>query len=160
MTRMTALTAASLHLVALGLGLGAVLHRGTALREVPDARTLQRVFRADALWGLAAVLWIATGAWRYLAGMEKSVEYYHGNSWFLTKMALLALVLALEILPMATLMRWRLAIRRGGSPGVVAVPGTARLLATISHVQALLVVAMVFAASAMARGYDWPLPAF
>jgi uncharacterized membrane protein len=35
----------------------------------------------------------------------------------------------------------------------VAVPGTARAIATISHVQALLVVVMVFAAAAMARGY-------
>lgn len=145
---------ASLHLIALGLGLGAVINRGSALREVPDARSLQRVFRADTLWGIAAVLWIATGLWRYLSAIEKGAAYYNANHFFLAKMGLLAAVLVLEIWPMATLIRWRIAIRRGGSPGVVAVPGTARMVATISHVQALLVALMIFAAVAMARGFD------
>ena len=145
---------AGLHLIALGLGLGAVINRGTALREVPDPRTLRRAFRADALWGIAAVLWIATGVARYLLGIEKNTEYYNANYFFLTKMTLFLLIVVLEIWPMATLIRWRLAIRRGGSPGVVAVPGTARIMATISHVQALLIVVMVFAAVAMARGYN------
>lgn len=145
---------AGLHLIALGLGLGAVINRGTALREVPDARSLRRVFRADTLWGIAALIWIVTGLWRYLPGIEKSTAYYNANYFFLAKMALLAAILVLELWPMATLIRWRVAIRRGGSPSVVAVPGTARILATISHVQALLVMLMVFAAVAMARGYD------
>lgn len=151
---MLQVTLAALHLVALGLGFGAVLHRGTALREVPDARSVRRVFRADTLWGIAAVLWVATGAWRYLPAVEKSPIYYNANDFFLAKMALFGLIVALEVWPMTTLLRWRLAIRRGGSPAVVAVPGTARVIATISHVQALLLVLMVFTAVAMARGYD------
>lgn len=148
------LTLATFHLVALGLGLGAVLNRGTALREVPDTRSLHRVFRADTLWGVAAALWIGTGVWRYLSEIDKSIGYYNANSFFLTKMALLALIAVLEIWPMATLIRWRVAMRRGASASVVAVPGTARLMATVSHLQALLVVFMVFAAVAMARGYN------
>lgn len=151
---MLQITLAGFHLIALGLGLGAVIQRGAALREVPDARSLRRVFRADALWGVAALLWIVTGVWRYLPGVEKSMVYYNGNHFFLTKMALFALVFALEIWPMTTLIRWRLALRRGAAPGVVAVPGRARIMATVSHLQALIVVVMVFAAVAMARGYD------
>lgn len=146
---------AGFHLIALGLGLGAVLNRGSALREIPDALSLHRVFRADTIWGIAALLWIGTGVPRYLLGIEKSTAYYNGNYFFLAKMALLLLILVLEIWPMVTLIRWRAAIRRGGSAGVVAVPGTARIIATISHVQALLVVLMVFAAVAMARGYNF-----
>ena len=148
------LALASLHLIALGIGLGAVINRGAALREVPDERSLRRVFRADTLWGIAAMLWIGTGLWRYLGEVDKTVAYYNGNYFFLAKMTLLALILALEIWPMVMLVRWRMAIRRGGSAGVIAVPGTARILATISHLQALLVVFMVFAAAAMARGYQ------
>lgn len=147
-------TLAGLHLIALGLGLGAVIQRGTALREVPDARSLRRVFRADTLWGIAALLWVATGLWRYLLGIEKSVAYYNGNHLFLAKMALFAVVVVLEIWPMALLIRWRIALRRGAAAGVVAVPGTARIVATISHLQALLVVLIVFTAVAMARGYN------
>jgi putative membrane protein len=54
---------------------------------------------------------------------------------------------------MITLIRWRAAIGRGGLPETVVSQSSARTIATISHVQALLVVLMVFAAVAMARGY-------
>jgi len=140
--------AASLHLLALGIGLGAVWARGRALRSSLDAGTLRQVFFADTLWGLAAVLWISTGLWRLLAGLEKGTGYYLQNHLFLTKMALLALVLLLEIRPMITLIRWRKTVSRGEAPDTRAAP----LLARISFVQAWLIVLMVFAAAGMARG--------
>jgi putative membrane protein len=140
--------AASLHILALGIGLGAVWARGRALRSSLDAGTLRQVFYADTLWGLAAVLWISTGLWRLLAGLEKGTGYYLQNHIFLTKMALLALVLVLEIRPMITLIRWRRAVSRREAPDTRAAP----MLAHISFVQAALIVLMVFAAAAMARG--------
>lgn len=145
---------AGLHLLALGLGLGAVINRGSALREIPDALSLRRAFRADTLWGIAGLLWVATGVTRYALEISKSVAYYNSNYFFLAKMGMLALIIVLEIGPMITLIRWRVAVRRGASAGVVAVPGTAHLIATVSHLQALLIVVMVFAAAAMARGYN------
>jgi putative membrane protein len=140
--------AASFHLLALGIGLGAVWARGRALRSSLDAGTLRQVFLADTLWGLAAVLWISTGLWRLLAGLEKGTGYYLQNQLFLTKMALLALVLLLEIRPMITLIRWRRTVSRGEAPDTRAAP----LLARISFVQAWLIGLMVFAAAGMARG--------
>ena len=113
-----------------------------------DAETLRQVFYADSLWGLAAVLWISTGLWRLLAGLEKGTGYYLQNHIFLTKMALLALVLLLEIRPMITLIRWRRAVARREAPDTRAAP----MLARISFVQAGLIMLMVFAAAAMARG--------
>src|SRR5687767_10131511 len=94
---------ATLHLLALGIGLGAVWARGRALRSVLDSEALQRVFRADALWGGAAALWIGTGVWRLLAGLEKPTGYYFANHVFLTKMGLLLLILLLEISAVRTL---------------------------------------------------------
>jgi putative membrane protein len=140
--------AASFHLLALGIGLGAVWARGRALRLPLDPATLRRVFLADTLWGLAAVLWISTGLWRLLAGLEKGTGYYLQNHLFLSKMALLALILLLELRPMVTLIRWRSAVSRGQTPDTRAAPS----LAWTSFVQAGLVVLMVFAATAMARG--------
>jgi putative membrane protein len=140
--------AASLHLLALGIGLGAVWARGRALRSSLGAGNLRQVFFADTFWGLAAVLWISTGLWRLLAGLEKGTGYYLQNHLFLTKMALLGLVLLLEIRPMITLIRWRMTVSRGEAPDTRAAP----LLARISFVQAWLIVLMVFAAAAMARG--------
>ncbi len=144
---------AGLHLVALGLGLGAVLARGAALRDELDATSLRRAFRADTMWGIAAALWISTGLWRALAETEKSLGYYLSNHVFLGKMAMLGVILLLEMGAMAALIRWRRALARGVPPAEVADPAVARRIATISHVQALLVVMMVFAAVAMARGY-------
>jgi putative membrane protein len=141
-------TLAALHLLALGIGLGAVWARGMNLRSALTAADLRRVFRADNAWGLAAVLWISTGLWRWLAGLEKTTAYYLHNHVFLTKMALFLLILALEISPMLTLIRWR-RLTAAGQP--VDTRG-ARRMATISFLQAGLVVLMVFAATAMARG--------
>jgi putative membrane protein len=139
---------ATVHLLALGIGLGAVWIRGRGLKSALTPADLRRVFSADNTWGLAAVLWISTGLWRLLGGVEKSTAYYLHNHIFLTKMGLFLLILILEIWPMATLIRWRKRIARGELPDTRAAP----LLARISLVQAGLIVLMVFAAAGMARG--------
>ena len=150
---MLRLTLAALHLIALGLGLGAVLARGTALREALAPGALRRAFRADMTWGIAFLVWLVTGLWRLFGETEKSVGYYMTNHAFFAKMGFLLLVLVLEVWPMITLIRWRVALGRGAMPEHTVDIGAARRIATISHVQALLVVLMVFAAAAMARGY-------
>ncbi|MEO8334420.1 MAG: DUF2214 family protein [bacterium] len=150
---MLRITLAVLHLLALGIGFGAVINRGRALLESPSDASLGRVFRDDALWGIAAGLWIATGLWRLLAGTEKATSYYVSNHVFYAKMGLFVLIFALELWPMITLIRWRGARRRGQPAQVVALSGVARRIASISFVQAVLVVGMVVAAVMMARGY-------
>jgi putative membrane protein len=71
---------------------------------------------------------------------------------FLTKMGLLLLILLLEIRPMVTLIRWR----RASATGQSFDTGSAHNMARISFFQAVLVVLMVFAATAMARGIGVP----
>ncbi|MEP7244959.1 MAG: DUF2214 family protein [Gammaproteobacteria bacterium] len=144
---------ASFHLLALGLGLGAVLTRGNALRETITADSLRRAFRADNLWAAAAFLWIGTGLWRLFGALEKPTPYYLANHLFITKMALFVSVFALEVMPIMVLIRWRKALASGASPSTFAESHTAKQIAALSHVQALLVVLMIFAAAAMARGY-------
>jgi putative membrane protein len=141
--------AASFHLLALGIGLGGVWCRGRALGGPLDQAGLRRVFQADAAWGIAAMLWVGTGLWRLLAGLEKSTGYYLQNHVFMAKMALFLLVVVLEVWPMMTLIRWRRRVAAGQQPDVHTAPALAR----ISYLQAGLVVLIVFAATAMARGY-------
>ena len=141
---------AAIHLIALGLGLGAVIARGTALREGSSA--LRRAFRADTTWGIAAALWLITGLWRLLGETEKSTTYYMRNSLFITKMGLFVLILLLELWPMIMLVRWRRALKRRSAESVID-QGAARRMALISHVEAFLIVLMVIAAAAMARGH-------
>ena len=122
--------------------------RGRALQSGLDRDGLRRVFLADGLWGAAAALWIGTGVWRLLAGLEKPTGYYLANHVFLTKMGLLLVILALEISPMLTLVRWRRLVRLGQPLDI----SSARRMGTISFIQAWLIVLMVLAATAMARG--------
>jgi putative membrane protein len=141
-----------LHLLGLGIGLGAVWARARALRGPFDTAGLRRVFHADGWWGIAAVIWIGTGLVRVIAGLEKGTDYYLRNHVFWGKMALLLVILLLEIGPAVTLMRWRAQVARGGQPDT----GLAGRFARISYVQAVLVLLMVLAATAMARGIGPP----
>ena len=139
---------AVLHLVGLGVGLGAVWARARALRGPLDRSGLQRVFYADGWWGAAAAIWIGTGLVRVIAGLEKSMDYYLQNHVFWGKMALLLGILVLEVSPIVTLARWRIQLRRGETPDT----RLAGRLANISYLQVVLVLLMVLAATAMARG--------
>jgi putative membrane protein len=143
---------AALHLIALGIGLGAVWARANALSRPLDRAAMVRAFTADTWWGVAAALWIATGLWRLFAGTEKATRYYMHNDFFFTKMTFLVIILLLEVGPMITLIRWRQIAGRGTSAWNPN-PAAARRIARISYIEAALVVAMVFAAVAMARGY-------
>jgi len=143
---------AAVHLLALGVGLGAVWARGQALRHQLDPAGLRRVFYADSWWGISALLWIGTGLVRAFGGLEKGSAYYLGNHLFWAKMSLLVLILLLELRPMIALVRWRIALARGTQPDTRSAAAFAR----ISFVQAVLVTLMVLAATAMARGYGVP----
>lgn len=144
---------AAIHLLALGLGLGAVIARGTALRESPSNAALRRAFRSDSTWGIAAVLWISTGLWRLLAGIEKPTAYYLANPVFHAKIGLFVLILILESWPMITLIRWRRSFGAGESAErLMASSGAGRRIAMLSHIEAFVVVLMVFVATALARG--------
>ena len=146
------------HLLALGIGMGAIYARARAMNAVgraPDA--LRRASTADAWWGVAALLWITTGLWRALAGTEKASGYYWNNHVFYAKMGLFALVFLLELWPMITLVGWRRRLRADGGVSFVAADASvatrARRIARISDVQLLLLVGIVTAAVMMARGY-------
>jgi putative membrane protein len=140
---------AATHLIALGIGLGAVWARSRALADSVDAAGLRRVFAADTWWGVAAFLWIGTGLLRAFAGFEKGAAYYLHNRLFWIKMGLLAVILVLELRPMVLLIRWRQRLARGEPVDAGPAPG----LAAVSAAQAVIVLLMVLAATAMARGF-------
>jgi putative membrane protein len=139
---------ASLHLLAFGIGLGAVSVRGRILRGPLDGAALSRLFLADNLWGLSGILFLGTGLWRLLGGLEKGTDYYLHQPLFHAKMALFLLILVLEIRPAVLLLRWRGAHRRGLPADTAAARGLARL----SHIQAGVLLVMLVLATAIARG--------
>ena len=143
----------ALHLLALALGFGAVFARGLRLRDLrrapADAGILPRLFQADNAWGIAALLWIATGLARAFGRIEKQPDFYLRNGFFWVKMGLFALVFALEIRPMMTFMRWRRERARGREP----VAGTnLDALITLNNAEVVIIVVIPFTAALMARG--------
>jgi len=139
---------AAMHLLALGIGLGAVYVRAKALSGRIDTDKVRAALAADAWWALAAILWVGSGLWRLFGSIEKDTAYYMGNHVFWTKMVLFVGILLMEIRPMMTLARWRRELARGIPPNT----SNAHRISRLSYAQAVLVVLMVLAATAMARG--------
>src|SRR2546425_4865242 len=139
----------ALHVLALAIGLPGVFLRGRALKRTLDAEGLRRLFAADNVWGLAALLWIVTGLLRAFGGLEKGTQFYLNSRLFWLKMALFAGVLVLEAWPMVTFIRWRVQRSRGEAPDT----SRARVFYVLNHAEMGLVVAIVFVASFMARGF-------
>ena len=145
---MVAAIVSALHLLALAIGLPSVYLRGRALKTPLDADGLKRLFAADSMWGIAALLWIATGLLRAFGGLEKGTQFYVTSPLFWVKMTLFVLIILLEIWPMVTFIGWRVVLGRGNQPNT----SRARELYLVNHIEMALVVLMVFVASFMARG--------
>jgi len=137
----------AVHVLTLGLGLTAVVIRGQALGGPLDAAGWKRLLAADAAWGIAAALWIATGFARVFWG-GKDPDFYWSNGFFWVKLALFGLVFALEMTPMLAFIRVRRALASGAPPPAIPVDRFRR----INTLETALVVAIPFAAAFMARG--------
>jgi len=137
----------AVHMLTLALGLGAIVARGRALAGTLDEAGWKRLLAADNAWGVAALLWIASGLGRVFYGGKETVFYWR-NGFFWMKMALFGMVFALELAPMITFIRVRAARGRGARlPGIPV-----ETFRRINAAETALVIAIVFAAAFMARG--------
>jgi putative membrane protein len=139
----------ALHVLAVALGVSSIYLRGRALKRPLDHDGLSRLFAADNVWGIAALLLLATGLLRAFGGLEKGTHFYLGSRLFWIKMALFLAVILLEIWPMVTFIRWRADRRHGRRPDTTQ----ARALYAVTHAELAIVVLMVFVAAFMARGF-------
>ncbi len=135
----------AIHLLGLGVGLGAVYARGRAFR----ARDLDAAFHADNWWGVASILWLSSGLYRAFGGIEKGTAYYLANHYFHAKMGIFVLVVLLELWPMVTLIRLRIAKAKGQAID----PQVLGRFVLVNDVELAAVVILPFLAAAMARGY-------
>jgi putative membrane protein len=138
----------AVHVLALGLGLCAVVIRGQALRGPLDGAGWRKVLAADSAWGVAAGIWILSGVARVFWG-DKQPDYYWHNGFFWVKLALFAVVFGLEMAPMMAFMRVRRALAsRAPLPNVPV--GRIR---RVNSLEIVLVVVIPFVAAFMARGF-------
>jgi putative membrane protein len=139
----------ALHLLAMALAFAAIAGRGRELMQLFKGQdTLKRVLLMDNLWGVSALLLLPTGFYRLLV-LEKGWAFYSKNPFFHAKMTFVVFVLLLEIAPMISLVKVRLAQRKGEA---TLDPKKARRFAIFSHVQSLLLVLALVSAAFMARG--------
>ena len=145
----TGLVVASLHLLALGMGLGGLWSRARALhdslRRSGEPRAFGRAFAGDAWWSAAVLLWLITGVWWLATGAANLSSIYAVDPGFFVKMALFVVVLALEVWPMTKFVRWRLSRAAPKAPEL-------RRIETISYLQCVLVTGIVVAAASRTRG--------
>src|SRR5213593_2118736 len=86
MTQVFAAIDSAFHLLALAIGLPAIVIRGITLAGPLDAAAVRRTLRADTLWGIAAGSWLATGAVRAFGPLEKGSAFYLHSTLFYIKM--------------------------------------------------------------------------
>src|SRR5262245_18661466 len=137
----------AIHMMTLALGVWGVVERGRALAGRLDDAGWKRLFAADNAWGVAALLWIASGLARVFFG-GKELDFYWRNGFFWTKLSLFAVVFALELRPMMTFIQVRKARSRGAALPAFSVDTYRK----INSAELALVVAIVFVAAFMARG--------
>lgn len=119
------------------------------LSGAEQKKNLPGLFAADNLWGLSALVLVGTGLWRVFGGLEKGTAYYMQNHTFWLKMTLLLIIILLEIKPMVTFIRWRIAVKCGQAlPAFESLTG----LKLINNIQFIVAILIPFAASFMARG--------
>lgn len=140
----TGLVVASLHLFALGVGLGGLWSRARALRDSVlrsgDPRALRRAHAGNMWWSVAVLVWLITGVWWLAHGTRNSTSIYAMDAGFAVKLALFVAVVAFEVWPTAKFARWRFS-RAGLQVREL------RQIEAISYVQCALVIGIVFAAA-------------
>lgn len=145
---MLGLLVAVVHLVSLPLGVAVLMLRARALSAAERPEELKPVLFWDNIAGLIALLWIGSGSWRAFGGLEKGSAYYLSNHLFWAKMTLLLVVLALESIPMATFIGWRVQL---GRKRPVSLARKAALV-KIHWAEFWAILGMVMCAVLMARG--------
>lgn len=110
---------------------------------------VERLARVDMIYGVAAVLVLATGIARTVWGVKGSAWYWT-NPLLHVKLTLFIIVGLISIFPTMTYLRWRRQLRATGAlPAQAEVRKTRKLVMIQAHILVLIPLFAVF----LARGF-------
>ena len=117
-------------------------------KEWMNAAAVERLARVDMLYGISALLVLATGLARTWWGM-KGAGWYWSQPLLHAKVTLFVVIGLISIAPTVRFLRWRKAQRATGAlPSEAEVKSTRRLVMVEAHLLALIPLLAVF----LARG--------
>lgn len=110
---------------------------------------VERLARVDAIYGMSAILVLATGIARTVWGVKGSAWYWT-NPLLHVKLTLFIIVGVISIFPTITYIRWRKQLRANGTlPTEAEVRKTRKLVMIQAHILVLIPLFAVF----LARGF-------
>lgn len=146
---MTPALASALHLTGLALAVAMIVLRDRAFSSRPfDPAARDRMLAADNIYGVASMLLVGAGLWRFFGELQKPYRWYMQEYTFHLKMTLVGIAMCLEIPLMVTFIKWRYQIKAGKEPDTKRV-ATFRL---VNRIELVLMFSIIFAAAIMARG--------
>jgi putative membrane protein len=114
-----------------------------------NAAVVRRLVRVDVIYGLSALLVLATGLLRVYFGVKGSAWYW-ANPLLHVKLGLFVVMAGLSLPPTLAFRRWRRALDAEGTrPAANEVARVRRLVMIQAHLMPLIPLAAVF----LARGY-------
>jgi len=114
-----------------------------------NAAVVERLARVDTVYGIAALMVLATGVARTVLGI-KGTAWYWTNPLLHVKLTLFIVVGVISIFPTLTYVRWRKALRATGTlPGEAEISKTRKLVMVQAHLIAVIPLVAVF----LARGF-------
>lgn len=147
---MVDLTLSVLHFVLIFVLVGVLGAEAGLVHERMDGMQANRVAVLDRSYGAAAGLLLVVGFLRVFYG-AKGAAFYLQNPVFWAKIAALALIAALSILPTVKFIAWQRRARK--EPGFRPVAADVRSVRRLIMAQAAVLAAIPLLASVMARGY-------
>jgi putative membrane protein len=110
---------------------------------------VERLARIDMVYGIAAMVVLASGIARTVWGVKGSAWYW-SNPLLHIKLTLFIIVGVISIFPTLSYMRWRKAVRANGAlPTEAQIRKTRKLVMIQAHILVLIPLAAVF----LARGF-------
>ena len=114
-----------------------------------NAAVVERLAKVDRVYGIAAIMVLATGVARTVWGV-KGTAWYWTNPLLHVKLTLFIVVGVISIFPTLTYFRWRKALRATGTlPSETDIQKTRKLVMVQAHLIALIPLVAVF----LARGF-------